>query len=233
MKNSIISKILIFNILILLISCSEDTVENNTDIDAGSLKDVEGNTYQTVKIGDQEWMAENLRTTKLNDGTAIPLELDNDAWGKLTSMAYAYYDDDEKYISSDGLLYNFFTTQSENLCPQGWHVPTSTEFETLIDHLGGSSVAAEKLKLTGTALWDDPNMANNESGFSAIGAGKVSENAIYSSRGNYAHFWTSSVADGNSSKVFAQRMRLVHDNTAVSLSIAVKNNGYSIRCVKD
>ena len=240
MKNLLTTRILdypvivIMALVLILTGCTEEeVVQDTTERNEGSLKDIEGNSYQTVKIGEQEWMAENLKTTKLNDGTEIPLVLDNDAWKNLTGMAHTYYDDDEKYINSDGLLYNFFTAQNDNLCPQGWHVPSNAEFETLIDHLGGSSVAAEKMKLTGTEFWDDPNLANNESGFAALGAGKVSENAVYSSRGNYAHFWTSSTADGNSSKVFAKRIRLVHENTVVGLGIAIKNNGYSIRCVKD
>lgn len=100
--------------------------------------DVDGNVYKTVTIATQRWMAENLKTTKLNDGTSIPNVTDGKAWKNLTTPGYCWYDNDPKYYGNTyGALYNFYAVETNKLCPTGWHVPTDAEWDILIDHLGG------------------------------------------------------------------------------------------------
>ncbi len=117
-------------------------------------------------------MAENLRVTRYNDGTAIPQVIDNTAWTNLSTPAYTWYDNG----SSDyGALYNYYTvadTNSLNVCPVGWDVPTDTEWATLTTYLGGVSVAGGKMKESGLAHWNSPNTgATNESGFAGLPGG--------------------------------------------------------------
>lgn len=124
----------------------------------GSVSDIDGNVYKTVQIGNQIWMAENLRTTRLNDGTWLG--------DFLINIIY------ESYIAVVGNYYRWYYVQTGKLCPSGWHVPSQEEVDTLLIHLGGSAVAGGKLKETGTLHWSNPNTgASNETGFSAIPGG--------------------------------------------------------------
>ena len=126
------------------------------------VQDIDGNNYLTVTIGTQIWMAENLRTTKYNDGTAIPLVTDNTTWANLTTPAYCWYNNDAKTNGSTyGALYNWYSVNTKKLCPTGWHVPNDTEWTTLTTYLGGTAVAGGKLKETGTAHWYSPNFRSD------------------------------------------------------------------------
>ena len=202
---------------------------------AGStLTDVEGNKYKTVVIGDQEWMAENLKTTKYNDGTDIPLEQDNKKWIAITTPAYCWVGNHIANKDIFGAFYNWQAVNTGKLCPKGWHVPTDEEWTKLTDFLGGLDVAGGKMKATGTDLWNSPNTgASNESGFSALpggyrygyfwGSGEFYE------LGLNGYFWTATEYTETHS-----RTRTVNaERTKVYSSVFVKNNGFSVRCVKD
>ena len=156
----------------------------------GSVSDIDGNIYPIVKIGGQLWMTENLRVSRYNDGTAIPLVTDKNAWDNLTTPGYCWYNNDSAaWASSYGALYNYFTVAdatSPNVCPVGWHVPTDTEWTTLTDYLGGELLTVGlKMKSTRTSpdphpRWDSPNTgATNESGFIGLPGGR--RNVSYSS----------------------------------------------------
>lgn len=148
--------------------------------------DIDGNKYITVIIGDQEWMAENLRTTRYNDGASIPTGHTNEQWTNLNTGAYAIYphsqidrlNSDAEVLEAYGALYNWYAVETGNLCPTGWHVPTDTEWTTLTDYLGGEIVAGGKLKSTRTdpdthPRWKSPNTgATDEYGFSALPGGR-------------------------------------------------------------
>ena len=111
------------------------------------INDIDGNAYNKVTIGRQTWLVENLRTTKYNDGTLIPLVQDNTAWSNLITPGYCWFDNDEVANKNPyGALYNWYAVNTGKLCPSGWHVPTDTEWTTLIDNLGGLDVAGGKLK---------------------------------------------------------------------------------------
>ena len=125
--------------------------------DIGTVTDIENNIYKTVKIGDQWWMAENLKTTKYNDGTEIPLVTDFTIWRALTTGAYTDYAGTPSNSTSYGRLYNWYTVDNnaatmvasnggKNVCPAGWHIPSNDEWITLTTYLGGAVVAGGKLK---------------------------------------------------------------------------------------
>ncbi len=156
---------------ISFITQSRNNISFNPDLTYSTLLDIEGNEYKTIQIGNQTWMAENLRTTKYNDGSSIPVVNDNISWLNLTTAAYCWYDNDISRKDIYGALYNWHTVTSGNLCPAGWHVPKNEEWTVLTAYLGGESVAGGKLKETGTAHWNPNSDATNESGFTALPGG--------------------------------------------------------------
>jgi uncharacterized protein (TIGR02145 family) len=156
-------------VFIMFLSISSKSI---AQVSSETAKDVDGNVYNTVTIGAQVWMAENLRTTKYNDGTSIPLVTDSTKWSDLSTPAHCWYNNDKaSYKATYGALYNWYTVATDNLCPTGWHVPTTAEWQILKDYLG-SSVDGGKLKESGTTHWKSPNKgATNESGFTALPGG--------------------------------------------------------------
>jgi uncharacterized protein (TIGR02145 family) len=149
-----------------------------------TVTDIDGNTYNTVQIGTQVWMSENLKTSRYRNGGSIPYVVGNTEWQALTTGAWSYYNHDEANNAVYGKLYNWYTVKGDTLCPSGWHVPTDAEWTTLTTFLG--SDAGGKMKETGTTLWKSPNTgADNSSGFSARPGGyRYSDGSFYSSR-NY------------------------------------------------
>jgi uncharacterized protein (TIGR02145 family) len=139
----------------------------------GTVTDDDGNIYNTVTIGTQVWMVENLKTTVTKYGNAIPLVTDVTAWGNLTTPGFCWYNNDENtYKNTYGALYNWYAVNTGRLCPFDWHVPTDTEWTILTTYLGGDSVAGNKLRETGIIHWANPNIgATNETGFTALPGG--------------------------------------------------------------
>ena len=147
----------------------------NPNITYGSITDIDGNTYKTVTIGTQTWMAENLKVTKYNDGIAIPNVTDNTAWRELTTGALCDYGNTPSNSETYGKLYNWHAVNTGKLCPTGWHVPSDAEWTELTDYLGGTSVAGDKLKETGSTHWSNLRTgATNETGFTALRVATVS-----------------------------------------------------------
>jgi uncharacterized protein (TIGR02145 family) len=135
---------------------------------AAQVTDIDGNVYKTVKIGNQTWMAEDLRVTKYNDRTAVPLVRGNNERSMLTTGAYCYSDNNITDTSKN-IEYNWYAVITGKLCPTGWHIPTDIEWDTLVFFLGGATVAGGKLKEAGTNHWNPPNYgADNSSGFTAL-----------------------------------------------------------------
>ena len=145
----------------------------NPDLMYGSLNDIVGNTYKTIEIGSQTWMAENLKTSKYNDGTDIPNIIDQIEWVNLTTPGYCWYlNDESKYKNTYGALYNWHTMKTGKLCPTGWHVPGKEEWITLSSYLGGEGIAVGKSRESGTIHWVATNTeVNNSSGFTALPGG--------------------------------------------------------------
>jgi uncharacterized protein (TIGR02145 family) len=203
--------------------------------------DVEGNVYNTIYIGTQLWMAENLKTTKYNDGTAIPNITDDATWATATTGAYSDYSNTPANSTTYGRLYNWYAVDNntatmvasnggKNVCPTSWHVPSDDEWTTLTTYLGGETIAGGKLKETGTMHWSSPNTgATNETGFTALPSGLHYYNGIYVLIG-YDGYWWSSTESTTSGAWF----RRTYSNAAiVGRYDDYKRDGISVRCVSD
>ena len=207
-------------------------VNFNPDLTYGSVSDIDGNTYKTIQIGTQTWMAENLKTTKYNDGIAIPNIKDDTGWGTLSTGAYCDYYNFPAYSAIYGRLYNWFVAASTNLknvCPTGWHVASDTEWTVLIDYLGGESGVEYKLKEAGTAHWPDPNTdATNESGFTALPGGGRYQPDTFGDVGAHANWWLSTEHDAANGAFYHLSFSGGSNGGYFS-----KDAGFSVRCLKD
>ncbi len=212
-----------------------NTKTNPTSGYGQNISDVEGNSYKTVYIGTQQWMAENLKTSKYNDGTTIPNVTDNTQWSNLTTGAWVYYDNNEPDNNRFGKLYNWYAVSSttngnKNVCPLGWHVPLDTEWTVLTDYLGGASVAGGKMKEVGTINWNSPNAdATNVSLYSALPGGIRSLDNSFYNVGNTGYWWSSS--ESNTNDAWFRYLGLYSGDTGINSTI--KKHGLSIRCLKD
>jgi len=194
----------------------------------GTVTDIDGNIYFTIKIGAQVWMADNLKVIHYRNGEAIP---NNITWSTSTTGAYCNYNNDAKNAAIYGCLYNWYAVNDScKIAPEGWHVPTYAEWQTLIDYLGGDAIAGGKMKETGTTYWNSPNTgATNESGFSALPSGWRYDDGDFSSIGSYTHFWSST----ENSKSGAWALSLRYDDSKVYPNGNRKYGCFSVRCVKD
>jgi uncharacterized protein (TIGR02145 family) len=203
---------------------------HNPDKTYGTLTDQQGNTYKTIVIGTQEWMAENLKTSIYRNGELIANVIDNNEWINLIAGAWCYYNNDSQNECPYGKMYNWYAVSDpRNLCPIGWHVPTDSEWTTLTSFLGGESVAGGKLKSTGLQYWQSPNTdATNESGFSGLPAGFLYFNGLFSSIG-FNGIWWSSTEFGTD---YAWTRSLGYSNGSAYRGYCGKC-GLSVRCLRD
>jgi uncharacterized protein (TIGR02145 family) len=202
----------------------------------GSLPDQDGNVYKTVKIGNQTWMAENLRSTHYQDGSPIPEVTDLNDWMLLTTGAYCFYNNDILNKNTYGAIYNWYTTSDQHkICPAGWHIPSDTEWTIMENFLGGSSTAGMDIKETGSGHWISPNAgATNLSGFTALPAGSryLALNQDYLGMGYYCLWWSST--EFISSNTESAWFRALHVfNSGMERNTYWKFTGLSIRCVMD
>ena len=195
------------------------------------LTDTDGNVYTYITIGTQVWIAENLKTTKYNDGAAIPNVTDATEWAALTTPSYCWYwNDATTFKATYGALYNWYAVNTGKLCPAGWHVPTDAEWTTLTTFLGGENVAGGKLKETGTTHWASPNTgATNETGFTALPGGIRLINGKYYGDGYYIYWWSST--EYTTSHVWDRC--LYFDSANMTSYFDSKQAGFSVRCLKD
>lgn len=196
----------------------------------GRVSDIDGNEYRTVRIGDQVWMAENLRTSTYLDGSPIPQVPDNAQWEALESGAWASYDNNALNIGLYGSLYNgFAVADPRGLCPAGWRVPTDADWSALVAHLGGDAEAGGKLKSIGTTQWTAPNAsATDESGFGALPGGYRYKNGMFDHIGSGGYWWT---APDTSASSMVYRMAH-YDYPDVAKNTSPMTTGYSVRCVQ-
>ena len=209
-----------------------------------TVTDADMNVYRTVKIGTQIWMAESLRTTKYNDGTAIPNIGANTAWSGLVTPGYCWYNNDAANKSTYSALYNWYAVNSGKLCPTGWHVPTDAEWTELTDYLAGmgygyqgtgSNIAKSMAETSGwnssaTAgnVGNDPS-SNNNSLFAALPGGNRIGDGAFNKMGSYSLFWSSTEQDAGS----AFFRSLYYGSGKVDRAPVFKGNGLSVRCIKD
>ncbi len=197
-----------------------------------TVKDIDGNIYKTIRIGNQIWMAENLQVTHYLDGTPIPNVYDNEKWPNATDGAYCMENNDSiNYKSTYGVLYNFHAiTNSHKLCPEGWHVPTEEECMILINYLDGNSIAGRKIKDNSRNLWKSKkSKATNESGFSGLPAGGRGQFGGPGDVGYYATWWSSTSYDS----LYAWHWGVFPDKPGIRSNPGHKASGFSIRCIKD
>lgn len=193
-----------------------------------TVTDIEGNVYQTVTINGQVWMAENLKTTKYNDGTFIPNVTGNTTWLQLTSGAFCWCYNDINNKSTYGALYNWFAVNSRKLCPEGWHVPGDDEWTLLTEYLGGEGVAGGKMK--STTGWNSPNTgATDSSRFSALPGGYRFGSGEFTGLGDYGVWWSKTENSGS----FVLCRSLNYNSAFVYRINYSKESGFSVRCVKD
>jgi uncharacterized protein (TIGR02145 family) len=255
------NKILIYTLVImgfvlfLTFSCKKNKDDNNTTatcsdgiqnqdetgVDCGgpcpacssanTVTDIDGNVYNTVTIGTQVWMLENLKTTKYRNGDQIPNVTDQTQWDALTTGAYCSYNNDANNVSIYGRLYNFYAvTDSRNIAPTGWHVATKSDWTALSLYLGGDSDSGGKLKEAGMTHWNTPNSgATNSSGFTGLPGGQCSDNGFFSYISQRGLWWCST----QSSTTDAWVPNLAYDESYLSNNGYDKKYGLSVRCIKD
>ena len=195
-----------------------------------TVSDFDGNVYHTVTIGTQVWMVENLKTTKYNDGTSIPLVSDGTAWISLSTPGYCWYNNDAATNKATyGAIYNWYTVNTGKLCPAGWHIPTDAEWTTLTTYLG-ESIAGAKLKETGTTHWGYNYCATNETGFTALPGGWRYNDGTFQDIGYNGNWWSSTEQIAAGTSWFR---RLESDWCDVRGGSYVKILGYSVRCLRD
>jgi uncharacterized protein (TIGR02145 family) len=244
------SKTLLLSILtlttLILQSCKPDepdlpdnplngrtTAVFNPDLEYGTMNDIEGNIYKTIKIGNQIWMAENLRTTKYKNGESIPTTYTNELWGSADGAdLFCNYNNtqDLDTIATYGRLYNWYAVNNENgLAPEGWRIPTVSDWLTLIEYVGGDEIGANALKEVGATHWEDPYESTNSSGFTALPNGWRYLTDGYAWLGYYSAFWTASAY----SETRANSLYLFFFGSDVLKGNNYYNNGYAVRCIKD
>lgn len=242
--------------VILFSSCKKE--ENEKPNNGSSVTDVDGKTYNTVKIGKQTWMAENLKATKYADGTAIPLVTDDTAWAALgnndTDKAYCYYNNDAGL--GYGALYTYAAatngdnsgTNVQGVCPTDWHLPSDAEWIELENYLadngynfdGSTGGGRDKIgkAMASETGWNSSNnigtigntpSTNNASGFSALAGGyRIYTNGAFPTAGIHGYWWSSTQLDS-----YAYNCILLNNSSNVNRILNYKSNGFSVRCVRD
>ena len=232
-------------ITLLIVGCEKSTAPQ----DCAGVIDIDGNCYTTVQIGDQLWMAENLKVTHYNNGDEIPTEYTNEEWVELITGAYAIYNNDSLNLYKYGNLYNWYAVDDiRGLCPEGWHVPTDdewTELEifvntifTTTDSITQTEVVIPTGYVLGSTEWGE--LYTNQTGFSALPSGHrtgIPQQGIFAKEGISAFFYTSTEIDSaefisgvmsSDGEVFSRRLE-----DYFVIYKRGKKPGYSIRCLKD
>lgn len=232
--------------LLALTSCKKDKPSGPQ---FGTVTDVEGNVYKTVKIGNQWWMAENLKTHKLKDGTPISYVIDNIIWSdpSIASPMMCYYENnDVENKDKYGALYNWYAVNTGNLAPEGWHVATLADWEKMRDFLisngynydGTTAVNKIAKSLAAVTGWaNDPTPgnvgndqeSNNKSGLNILPGGIRESDGTFSTGSSLQTVWTSvelNQTDGIS-------IKLAYNNPGLTDGWSSKLKGRPVRCVKD
>ncbi len=215
---------------------------------SSAVTDIDDNLYNTVTMGDQVWMKENLTVSKYRNGDPITTSLSNTAWQNTTSGAYAIYNNEPANNTTYGKLYNWYAVADpRGLCPAGWHVPTDHDWQLLAKYLDPaadttqccSNVAGGKMKSTGTkqagtGLWQNPNRdASNSSGFTGFPGGLRMTNSTFLQIGEVGIWWSSTESSPNEARsrsLVSDDAFLFRYNDGIGYP---KRHGYSIRCLQD
>jgi uncharacterized protein (TIGR02145 family) len=229
-------KILIICALFISSSCAMQKTGSRT------VKDIDGNAYSVVTIGEQQWLGQDLKTTRYNDGTPIPNVTDITEWRHIDAPAYAWYDNDISTKETYGAMYNWWAAGTPGLCPKGWRVATDNDWKKLEEFLGMTPEQIEgtamrgtgeggKLKEQGTGNWADSNeKVTDEFGFSVVPGGRRADNGLFSNMTRTATYWTSTETSGSC----AVYRHFGVGSTQIGRNIAAeKKYGLAVRCIKD
>lgn len=210
----------------------------------GFVTDIDGNVYQTVKIGNQWWTAENLKVTHFRNGDMIPHVEDDVEWYRLSTSAFCEYDNNPDNVDTYGLLYNWFAAiDHRNIAPEGWHVPTDEEWKQLEITLGMSQLEVDITGHRGTDqgsqlagnpdLWNAGELVNNtalgSSGFSSLPGGYRGFAGYFYNMGSNTYFWSSTHSHRDS----AAKRSLSFDRPSIYRANGGKRFGFSVRLVRD
>ena len=218
-------------------SCGAPNV-HNPELTYGTMTDQEGNVYKTIVIGTQEWMAENLNTSRYRNGNAIPTNLSPTAWASTTNGAWSYYNNEVGLSCPYGKLYNWYAcNDARQICPAGWHLPSNEDWILLVYQFGGVNFAGGALRSTGTnqdasGYWTAPNAgATNISGFSALPGGQIDLAGSSLYYGNSGLWWTSTQDTPNT--VFSVELSYAGVGVGAIGAARQRNYGISVRCIRD
>jgi uncharacterized protein (TIGR02145 family) len=248
----------LISMLLVFVFCNNDPVSSSSStdddesgsVDSGTVTDINGNVYQTIKIGNQIWTRENIRTTSLNDGTPIPLVTDNQKWISLTTPGYCFYanttnsDDKKKY----GALYNWYTVNTKKLAPKGWHVPSIDECTTMRNYLiahgynyDGSTTGNKVAKsIASKSDWKGSDVpgavgnnesSNNKSNFTAFPSGYRFTTGEFSNRGQNTQWWTTTPRTESNS--YLMYIYFQYDSINTTDHSHANFEGGAVRLVKD
>jgi len=203
------------------------------NLQENQVADIDGNIYTTVIIGDQVWMAENLKVTHYRNGDPIEKISDSLQWINLKTGAYCSYENNDSNSETYGYLYNWFViSDKRSICPEGWHIPSKEELEILRINSGGHAVAGGKLKENGFTHWKAPNEgADNSTGFSALPGGMRSKYGKFYYLRTRCRIWSST--EFGSWEEYWNLLLMHTENSAVLFSGDKPICGFSIRCLKD
>jgi uncharacterized protein (TIGR02145 family) len=218
----------------------------NPQLTYKTVSDIDGNIYKTIKIGTQEWLAENLKTSRLNDGTAIPLITDDIIWAALNTPGYCWYNNDEAVFKNIyGGYYNWYAVNSGKLCPAGWHVPDDNDWKVFKLFLGmppelietadfSTTTYGNKIKETGTINWVEGNAdATNESGFTALpGGDRFAKPETFGAEGLAAGWWSASSINYSGNYAFSHWVIFNVDWFYRTGNLST-TYGLNVRCIKD
>lgn len=229
-------------LICITVSCKKSDDSSNSQPPGNTVKDIDGNVYHTIQIGNQVWLQENLLVTHYRNGDPVPLITDGEQWLSADSGAYCNYNNDGSQQAVYRRLYNWYAVNdSRMLSPAGWHIPTDDEWKTLEKYLGMTQEQADsvfyrgtteggKLKETGTTHWLGPNTgATNSSGFSGLPGGYRSN--AFGELNHSGYWWTSSKASADEA-IFRV---ISYDKAGIVRSTYHMDEtlGLSIRCIKD
>jgi uncharacterized protein (TIGR02145 family) len=218
-------------VLVATVSFNKKGIESSTSVNTNKIIDVDGNGYDTVTIGTQTWMVQNLQTTHYRNGNPIPNVSERPDWNNLSTGAYCDYNNDAANAKTNGHLYNWYAVNNPaGLCPTGWHIATDAEWAVLINYLGRDSVAGGVMKALGTTIWKAPNSwATNSSGFTALPSGYRHADGAFYKIGENGYFWSSTETFSYS----ACGRYLSFNTPGIDRFVANKQSGFSCRCIKD
>jgi uncharacterized protein (TIGR02145 family) len=228
--------------LLLLLLLSANVIFTLTRVQAQTVTDADGNIYNTVTIGTQVWMKENLKVTHYRNGDLIPNITDTAAWRLSDSGARCYFDNDSiSYCATYGALYNWYAVNDKRaIAPDGWHIPTESDWNKLEIYLDytvdtnatewlGTNIGG-KLKEAGYVHWLSPNIgATNSSGFTALPGGGRSKDGLYGGIFQLGDWWAINTYDSTT----AWKRYLYYYTQQIERSMWFKNCGWSVRCVRN